>query len=82
VNLHCREEVIPDRQEEVGPAGDPLGAIGREAAAGDDAVQVGMKQQHLPPGMEHREETEFGAEMLGIGGDRGQGLCGGADRMS
>jgi hypothetical protein len=32
--------------------------------------------------MEHGEETEFGAEMLGIGGDRAQGLGGVRNRMS
>jgi hypothetical protein len=31
-----------DRQEEVAPAGDPSGAVGREPATGDDAMQVRM----------------------------------------
>ena len=31
----------PHRQEEAGPAGDPAGAIGREPAPGDHAVQMG-----------------------------------------
>jgi hypothetical protein len=51
----------------MGSAGDPSATVRREAAAGDDAMQVRMMEQRLPPGMENREEAEFGAEMLGIG---------------
>ena len=46
-----------DTEEEVGPAGDPL-VIRRQAAAGDDAVQVGMEQKVLAPGMEDGEEPQ------------------------
>jgi hypothetical protein len=31
-----------DGQKEVGPAGDPTAAVGRETAAGNDAMQVRM----------------------------------------
>ena len=31
-----------DGEKEVGPAGDPTAAVGRETATGDDAMQVGM----------------------------------------
>lgn len=37
-----------DGQEEVWSAGDPARAIGREAAARHDAVDVGMVRQRLP----------------------------------
>src|SRR5882757_6464627 len=55
-----------DRQEEIGSAGDPSGAVGREPAAGNDTMQVRMMEQHLSPGMEHGKKPEFGAEVLGI----------------
>jgi len=66
-----------DGQKEVGSAADPTTAVGRETAAGDDAMQVRMMEQCLAPSVEDGEEAELCAEMLGIGGDRLQGLgCG------
>ena len=35
---------------------------------------MGVQSQILPPGMEHGEETNLGAQMFGIGGDGLQGL--------
>ena len=35
---------------------------------------MGVQSQRLPPGMEHGEETNLSAQMLGIGGDGLQGL--------
>jgi len=52
--------------------------IGRQSAAGDDAMQVGMEVQILPPAMEHAEETERQAEPFRIAGDGEQGFGGGA----
>jgi hypothetical protein len=37
-------------------------------------MEVGMKKQVLPPAMEYSKEADFGTQMLGIGGDSGQGL--------
>ena len=68
-----------DTEEEVGPAGDPL-VIRRQAAAGDDAVQVGMEQKVLAPGMEDGEEPHSRTQMFGIGGDGEQGFSAGAER--
>ncbi len=48
-------------------AGDPAGAIGGEAAAGNDAMQVRMKMQVLTPGVEHGEKADGGAQMSGVG---------------
>src|SRR5215471_13402096 len=67
------------RQEEIAPAGDPPGAVGREPATSDDAMQMRMMEERLPPSVEHGQEAELGAEMLGIGGDYAQGLGGGAE---
>ena len=72
----------PDRQEESGAAGDPTGAVVCEPAAGDDAVQVGMMDERLTPGMEHGEEADLGAEVAGVGGDRAQRLGDGAEEQA
>ena len=63
-------------QEEAWPAGDPARAVGDEAAAGDDAMQMRMMEQVLAPGVQHGEEADLGAQMLRIGGDGAQGLGG------
>ena len=59
-----------DRQEEAGPAGDPALAIGGKAAAGHDHMHVRMMRHRRSPGVQHRDDADPGAEMLGIGGDR------------
>ena len=56
----------PDGEKETGAAGDPAVTVGSDAAAGDDAVQVGVKREHLPPGMQDGEEADLGAEVFGI----------------
>src|ERR1041385_6807674 len=38
-------------------------------------MQMRMVDQILAPRVENGEETDFGAEMLGIGGDKPQRLC-------
>ena len=53
----------PHRQEEPGPAGDPLGLVGRESSTRDNAVQVWMVLQRLPPGMQHGNGADLGAEV-------------------
>ena len=68
------------RQEEVWPTGDPTLAVERDAATGNDAVEVGVMGQRRAPGVEHRGEADAGAEMLGIGGDGDQGLGGGLEQ--
>ena len=59
-----------DRQEEPRATRDPAGAIRRQAAAWDDAVQMRMMDEGLSPGVQHGEEADLGPEMFGIGGDR------------
>jgi hypothetical protein len=51
-----------------------------ESAARHDDVQVGMKQQILPPGVQDGEEAELCAEMFGIGAKGEQGFRGGAEQ--
>src|SRR5450755_1946349 len=46
-------------QEEGGlTAGDPAGAVGRDAAARHDAMQVWMQMQILTPGVKHCQEAD------------------------
>jgi hypothetical protein len=65
-----------DRQKEARAAGDPAAPIGRQATTGDDAMEMGMVDQRLPPGVEDGEEADLGAQMLRVGGNRAQGLGG------
>ncbi|MFK4649796.1 hypothetical protein ABIF96_008426 [Bradyrhizobium ottawaense] len=69
-----------DGQEEVWSAGDPVRAIGREAAARHDAVDVGMVRQRLPPGVEDGDDADPGAEPAWIGGERRHCLGGGFEQ--
>ena len=57
-------------------------AIARQASAGDDAMQMRMMEQVLAPGVQHGEEADLGAQVLGIGGDCAQGLGGGAEEKA
>jgi hypothetical protein len=42
-------------------------------------MQMRMVEQILSPGMKHGEETDFGAEVLGVGGNPQQGFRGGSE---
>ena len=59
----------PHMQEEPGAAGDPPRAVGRQAAAGHDHVDVGMVGQRRSPGVQHAGHADPGAHALGIGRD-------------
>ncbi len=69
-----------DGQEEVWSAGDPARAIGREAAARHDAVDVGMVRQRLSSGVEDGHDADPGAEPAWIGGERRHRLGGGFEQ--
>jgi hypothetical protein len=82
-----REELAPehpaedaDREEETRATGDPTRAVGRQPAAGHDAMHVGVMLEVLTPGVEHGEEPDLGAEVLGVGSDPLQGLGGGLEQ--
>ena len=49
-------------------------AVGREAAARHDAMDMRMLLERLPPGVQDGEHADLGAQMLGIGGDGAQRL--------
>lgn len=57
--------------EEEGVVGglDPLRAVGAEAAAGDDGVQVGVEEECAGPGVQNEREANLGTEPLGVGGE-------------
>lgn len=61
---------IPGRQATQTPS------IEGDAAARDDAMEVGMIGEVLAPAVQHRDETDPGAEMSGICGDGAQRLGG------
>ena len=48
--------------------------IGRQSAAGDDAMDMVMTEQVRSPGVQDREESDLGAQMLGISSHFEQGL--------
>src|SRR6202046_228805 len=57
-------------QEEAGPAGDPARAVRRQAAAGNDDVDMGMMGQRRAPGVEDGGEADARAQMPRVGGGR------------
>jgi hypothetical protein len=64
-----------DRQKEGRPASDPSLAVWREAAAGNDAMNMRVVGERLAPGMKHGEQAGLGAQTPWIGGERHDGLC-------
>jgi len=67
--------------KEEGIAGmDPLGVIGGQTAGWDEAVDVGMMQQVLAPGMEDRKETDLCAQVARVHGYLEEGLRTGAEQ--
>jgi hypothetical protein len=58
-----------DRQEETWRRGKPSGAIERESASGDDAMQVGMMLQVLSPGVQDTEQSDIGSQVLRVASD-------------
>src|SRR5208283_4219169 len=66
----------PHGQEEAGLAGDPARTVRRQAAAGNDDVDMRMVDQRRAPGVQYGGEADARAQMLRVGGDRGQRLRG------
>jgi len=65
-------------QEEPRFAANPARLVGRDPAAGDDAVKMGVQVQRLSPGVQHRDRADLGAEVASVGGNAAQRLCRGA----
>jgi hypothetical protein len=58
-----------DGEEEAGTRGDPAGVVGRESAAGDEAVEVRVEAEVLSPRVEDSEKGDLSTQVLGISGD-------------
>ena len=58
-----------DMQEEPGLAGDPLGAIRRQAAAGHDHMDMRMVSHGRAPGVQNAGQAHLRTHALGIGSD-------------
>ena len=58
-----------DMQEKPGFASNPLGAVGRQAAAWHDHVDVRMVGHCSPPSVQDAGQTHLRTHALGIGGD-------------
>lgn len=71
-----------DGQEKVRSAGDPARAIRQETATWYDTVQVGMMRQRLPPGVQHGDAANLGAEPTRIGGERDHCLGAALNRIA
>ena len=67
-----------NRQEESARGIDPSGAIGSQAAGGNDVVDVGMMLEVLPSGVEHAETADVGSEVLRIASQFEHRRCAGA----
>ena len=63
-----------DGGEEPAAAGLPVPGPDVEAAVGDDAVEVGMPEEPLVPGMQHGGAADADAAPTGVGGDGPQRL--------
>ena len=66
----------PHRQEEAGPAGDPACAVRRQAAAGNDAVHVGMVRERRSPGVQDQGHADVRPQMFRVGREGALGLGG------
>ena len=72
----------PNRQEEVRTAWHPAHAVGGDAPARYNAVNMRMVIEVLSPGVQDSGEADVGAEVLRIGGDRGERLGRGLEQQS
>ena len=55
--------------------------VRREPARGNDAVNVGMQEQVLSPGVQDADDTDLGSQVLRIDGDFQQRLCAGSEQQ-
>src|ERR1019366_6849549 len=77
---HAAEHL--DGQKEIVRSGNPSAMIGRQATGRNNAMNMGMMQQLLIPGMQDAEEPNLSTEMLGIAGDLEQSLSAGAKQKA
>jgi hypothetical protein len=59
----------------------PIRVIERQSASGDHTMGVRVMFQFLIPSVEHTEEADFGAKMLGIASDFEKGFASGLQQQ-
>ena len=64
----------PHWQEEAAPASDPAAPVGAQTAAQHNAKRLRMVGERGSPSLQHQGGGDLGAQMLGVGADRGQCL--------
>ena len=69
-----------DGQKEARARLDPSGAVDGKSAAGDDAMDVRVVRQRLPPSVQDGQAADPRSEPAVIGGQRGHGLNGGLEQ--
>ncbi len=52
-----------------------------ESARGDGAVNVGMQEQVLSPGVQDADDADLGAQVFAVEGDLQQGLSAGGEQQ-
>jgi hypothetical protein len=70
-----------DGQEERIAGAEPATMVRGESAGGNDAVDVGMQEQVLSPGMQDADHTDFTSQMFRVGCDFQQGLSAGGEQQ-
>src|SRR6266849_2518825 len=63
-----------DGKKEASARGNPSRVIGRQSAGGHHTMGMRVMLEFLIPGVEHTEEADLGAEMLGIASDLEEGF--------
>src|SRR6266850_8307698 len=71
----------PDGEEKSRARFDPLRVIERQAAGGNDAMDMGMKPELLTPSVQHGEEADFRAKVSRIASDFKKGFRTGAEQQ-
>jgi hypothetical protein len=85
--LECRDELAAkdsaehlDRKKERVAWLDPTRAIGRRSTGRHHAMHMWVKFEFLTPGVQHAEEANFCAKMLGIASDFEKCFCTGSEQ--
>ena len=68
-------------QESAARRREPASFVGAQCAVGDDAVDMHVLSQVLPPDMQHHGDTEFAAQPPGVASELQQGPRGGVEQQ-
>jgi hypothetical protein len=70
-----------DGKKEASVRWNPTRVIERQSAGGDHTMGMGVMFEFLIPGVEHTEEADLGAEILGIASDLEEGFGTGLEQQ-